>query len=119
MAKKISERLTLFYESLNAAPPAASHDEAFDLLGRLLDQIEDAHSGVPADPEAALTGPSDGRMYPPHSHYRRPVREGLVRYRTKGHNVYIADNGAIQIRTLSGQIDVSRAGADGEGVGEV
>ena len=115
---EIQERLTLFFSLLANVAPASNHDEAFELIARLLNEVEDTHSGILANPEAALAGPADGRMYPPHPNFRRTVRPGLVRYRTKGHKVTIRENGSIEICTLNDEVVMSKLGSDGKGVGE-
>jgi hypothetical protein len=40
-------------------------------------------------------------------------RDDLVRYRSRGHNTYIRDNGAIEVRELAGNILFQKSGADG------
>jgi hypothetical protein len=57
-------------------------------------------------------------MYPPSEDSAREVsgRDDLVRYRSRAHHTYIRDNGAIEIRDISGTVVFSKAGADGEGV---
>lgn len=115
--KSRAERLQEFINRLEAAPPAASHDEAFQLLSEALNAVEDEHSGVPYDPTKYL---SDGRLYPPQEDSRRsvPERPDLVRYRSAKHNTYIHTSGAIVIVSVPkpGILPVlilSKPGADG------
>lgn len=111
-------RLQLFYERLQAAPAGHTHDESYTLLCETLVAIEDEHSGVSNNPDSWQT---DGRLYPP-----RPDRSyavdgfpNVVRYRSFGHNTYIASNGAIEIKLVaSNEVDFSKPGADGKGVWE-
>lgn len=115
MALSRGERLAKFLSRLRVAQPVATHDAAFDLLSRTLNEVEDEYSGVPFDPSQHL---SDGRMYPPESDARRqvPDRPDLVRYRSRGHDTYIAANGAIRIQTCKDPITVclNKPGADGQ-----
>ena len=57
-------------------------------------------------------------MYPPEDDSARVVegRSDLVRYRHRGHNTFIRENGAIEIRDLAGAVLFAKAGADGRGV---
>jgi hypothetical protein len=57
-------------------------------------------------------------MYPPEEDSARevPGRDDLVRYRSRAHNTYIRDNGAVEIRHIDGTVVFSKAGANGKGV---
>lgn len=92
-------RFALFVAAMNTTSPSRTFDEARTRLAATLDAIEDQHSGVPNNPATWLT---DGRMYPPGDDYRRTVagRPGLQRFRSRGHNTYIGDNGAIRIEVV-------------------
>jgi len=70
---------------------------------------------IPNDPASWQT---DGRMYPPQSDHAREVenRSDLIRFRSRGHNTLIRDNGAIEIRDLQGHVFLSKSGTDGNGV---
>jgi hypothetical protein len=94
-----SERIALFFERLNAQPAAATHDEALRVVAETLNAVEDQFSGAAYDPEKHL---SDGRMYPPQEDSRRQVegRNDVARYRSRGHNTWIANNGAIRIEKI-------------------
>lgn len=120
------ERLQLFLKALADVPDdqrPSTHDEAFALIATTLNRIEDAHSGVPYNPD---TWQTDGRMYPPQLDARRSVQgfTGVTRYRSKGHNTFIGDNGAIEIASIpagGGVLDgrkvfVSVPGRDGRDV---
>ncbi len=52
--KDKQERMKIYYGRLLAAPPVGTAQEAFDLLCRLLDEVEDEHSGKPKDPDPPL-----------------------------------------------------------------
>jgi len=109
-------RLRLFFDRLSMAPAAATQSEAYDLVCRTLEMVEDAHSGAPNDPQSWST---DGRLYPPQSDREHAV-DGypeVRRYRSFKHNTYVRNNGAIEIR-LSGSDKVlfTKNGANGKGV---
>ncbi len=72
-------------------------------------------SGTANDPESWQT---DGRMYPPRADNARDVenRPDLVRYRSRGHNTLIRENGAIEIRDLQNNVLLSKPGSSGVGV---
>ena len=108
------ERLAEYFNRLAAAPPAASADEAFRLAADTLNSVEDDLSGAPFNPPTWAT---DGRMYPPQSDNAHAVagRPGVTRYRTKGHNLLVGPNGAIEIASPSGTVIFTKPGADGSG----
>ena len=107
-----NKRLKLFFERLQAAPPASSVDEALDLLARTLNAVEDEHSGVEYHP---TPWKDDGRMYPPQEENRRtvPDRPSLRRYRSAKHNTFIGLNGSIRIQDLAGKVLLDKPGRDG------
>jgi hypothetical protein len=114
------ERVAVFLKRLDASPRAKNLDEARTLLADTLNAVEDDFSGVAYDPDKHLT---DGRLYPPQEDSRRqvPGRNDVVRYRTRGHNVWIASNGAIRIEQIGkvGQPSVcclDKPGANGKTV---
>ena len=87
------------------------------MIARLLTEVEDEFTDIPRNPEAWMT---DGRMYPPQEDSRRkvPENERVTRFRSRGHNTFIGRNGAIEIRTVEGDILFVKAGADGKNVWE-
>ena len=107
-----AKRLREFLQQLQAAPPATSADEAFDLLAQTLNDVEDEFSGVPYRPENWRT---DGRLYPPQedSRVKFPERPSLRKYRNKGHYNYIGLNGSIRIETTEAEILLDKPGQDG------
>ena len=81
-----------------------------------LNEVEDELTGIPYNPESWAT---DGRLYPPLPDNRRPVSEhpDVVRWRSRGHNIYIRTNGAMEIVQVAGGAVAFRApGQDGRGV---
>lgn len=109
------DRFQEFLKRLEHTSRASSHDAAFTLLCDTLNQVEDELSDIPCRPENWLT---DGRMYPPEEDSARSVegRSDLIRYRHKGHNTFIRENGAIEIQDLAGAVLFAKAGTDGRGV---
>lgn len=110
------DRLRIILDRLASAPRAATHAEAFDQLADVIDAVEDELTHIPRDPNAWQ---SDGRIYPPQLDARRDVdgRPDLARYRSVGHNTYLRDNGAIEIRALDGTVVFAKPGDDGRHVG--
>jgi hypothetical protein len=110
-----NERLKEFFRRLLEAPAATSSEAALELIAATLNAVEDDLTGIPADPERWMT---DGRMYPPQPDSRREVPEhvDVTRYRSRAHNTYIRNNGAIEIRDLADQVLFRKAGADGKHV---
>jgi hypothetical protein len=111
------DRFGIFLQRLSAAPAAASFEEARTLLTRTLNEVEDELSGVPFDHDRWR---SDGRMYPPEDDSIRsvPDHRSVKRFRSRAHNTFISDNGAIEIRTIDDVIVLQKAGTDGRGVWE-
>jgi hypothetical protein len=114
-----TDRLKVFFERLRVAEPARNHDEALDLLATILNAVEDEMTSIAFSPTRWQT---DGRMYPPQVDAVRDVPDfpNLKRYRSIGHNTFIADNGAIEIAvpppTDGGTTVFSKCGSDGKHV---
>jgi hypothetical protein len=103
MTPSKQERLAIFMERLTASAACTTEAEAYELVCRVLDDVEDELSGVPKNP-APGPRPADGRMYPPQADNRYGTnRPHVARYRTAGHNVLMASNGAIEIRDAGGE----------------
>lgn len=116
--KDKAARLQLIYERLQAAPAASTRKEIYALFCETIQTIEDEHSGVPNKPENWKV---DGRLYPPRADWSYSVDgfPDVVRYRSFGHNTFVASNGAIEVqRVASSKVDFSKAGANGKGVWE-
>jgi hypothetical protein len=110
-----AERFAEFLRRLEAAAPATTFDEAFRQLSDILNAVENEMTSIPFDP---ANWQNDGRMYPPQSDNLKavPSRSDVRRFRSKSHNTLIGDNGAIEIRDLSGRAIFAKAGADGRPV---
>lgn len=112
------ERLAEFLTRLGAAPPAGSFEEAYDLLCTVLNEVEDEMTSIPFNPDAWQT---DGRMYPPQADSIREV-EGhptVKRFRSRAHNTFFGENGAIEIQMATGGDPIfTKPGADQKGVWE-
>lgn len=105
------ERFRLFVRELEEAKPVATLEEARLLLETILNGVEDRHSGAPYDPDNWQTG---GRMYPPGDDFERKSELPGVRvFRTRGHRVLFAANGAIRIVAIDGTLVLDKPGKDG------
>jgi hypothetical protein len=111
------ERLEEFMRRMTASEPRSTFDDAYELLCDTLNEVEDELSGVPYNPDMWST---DGRLYPPQpDSFRKDCKDhpSVVRLRTRGHNIFIAQNGAIEIQKLNGEgVIFQKPGADGKGV---
>jgi hypothetical protein len=110
-----SQRLALYFAELKQAPAAHDRASAHALLAKILNGIEDAHSGVPNDPENWMT---DERLYPPQDDQEQPSPiAGAAVFLARGHSIWIGDNGAIRIENRRqphrGRIELDKPGADG------
>jgi len=89
------ERLGLFSRRLLDAPGASNADDAFKLLGRTMDDVEDAFSGVARARNPGLK--YDGRMYPPRADFTTRLPNGGLEAITKGNVVRIGPDGSIRL----------------------
>ena len=109
------QRFALFLAAMKEAPAAHDLASARLLLDETLNRIEEAHSGVPYDPEKWMT---DGRMYPPLDDQERESRiAGTSLFYSFKHNIWFGDNGAIRIVRRhppnSGLVELDKPGHDG------
>lgn len=112
------ERLEEFFRRLLAAPARGTADEAMQQLSNILDAVEDELTGVLNVPE---NWREDGRIYPPQVDRMRPVpgHPRATRFRTAGHNIFVGENGSLQIVALDGVVELEKPGLDGRGVWEL
>jgi hypothetical protein len=112
------ERFAEFLKRLSCAPAACTFNEAYEQLCTILNEVEDSMTSIPFNPELWQT---DGRMYPPQTDSIREV-EGqpkVKRFRSRKHNTYIGENGAVEISCApETEVLLAKPGADGKGVWE-
>lgn len=85
-------------------------------MDEVLTAVEDELSGIPFDPERWRT---DGRMYAAQDDSAADVagHPSVTAYRHRRHETFVAENGAIEIRSLdTDQVVFAKPGADGKGV---
>jgi DNA-binding Xre family transcriptional regulator len=115
------ERLRLIYKALEEAEPCSSEAEMLRLLDFVFDLVEDVHSGVTKNPDAASSRAGDGRMYSPDPSFRLPNVEPSC-YRQVGHKTWIGKNGSLRIfkkgADLADTLVFEKRGADGKGFWE-
>ena len=116
MASK-QQRLEVFLQRLEQASPASSHDEGFELIRQTLNATEADLTDIPFDPDSWM---DDGRMYPPQedSAFDVPGHSSVTRYRSRQHNTFISDWGAIEIHSTNGTVLFQKTGQNGKGVWE-
>lgn len=111
----------MIFKVLERKVPASSGEGVFQMMEAAFDEIEDVHSGVEKNPNAASSTMSDGRMYPPHPSFKIPNVEPPT-YRQRGHRTVIASNGSFRIfkieANLSQVLVFEKRGADGKGYWE-
>ena len=107
------ERLAAIFERLTNAAPASSQAEAKELLARVIEEVEEEMTEIENDPSHWQT---DGRMYPIQEDNWRSETNGIIRGRSRAHNVFIGPNGAIEISEVGGATILTKLGADGQGV---
>jgi hypothetical protein len=103
------ERVAEFLRRLAAREPANGLEEAREMLATVLNEVEDEYCND-----------TDERMGRPLDDNRRtvPGRPDVTRFRTKGHNVFFATNGAIRIEEVQPPkaVVLDKPGADGKKV---
>jgi hypothetical protein len=109
------ERFVEYLRRLNEAPAASCLNEALALIGDTLNAVEDEMTDIAFDPDRWQT---DGRMYPPQADSLRDVagRDHVKRFRSRGHNTFVRDNGAFEIQAITGAMVFRKNGANGLGV---
>jgi RHS repeat-associated protein len=106
------QRLAEYFNRLRGQPASRTADEALDRIGRTLDEVEDALSGVPRKNPPPPPKMPDGRMYPPQADNIVRNADGSISARTAGHRIQIGADGSITIRNIeTGGIDFHQPGA--------
>lgn len=110
-----AERIAEFFRRLAALPPLADQASARRAIEATLNAVEDELSGVAFNPGNWRT---DGRMYPVQDDNAADVQgSGVLALRSRGHETFLAANGAIEIReSTNDKVVFTKAGADGRGV---
>ena len=111
-----AERIAEFFRRIAALPALADQACARRVLDATLNMVEDELSGVAFNPDNWRT---DGRMYPVEDDNAADVEghPGVLALRSRGHETFIAPNGAIEIReSTTDKVVFTKAGADGKGV---
>lgn len=114
-----SHRLQEVYQRLASAPAARTFTEMRTQLDNILNAVEDQLTGIPYNPSRWAT---DGRLYPVQDDnvYDVEGHPDVTLLRARGSEIYIGANGAIEIRNAdSGEVEFSKAGADGRDVWEL
>lgn len=114
-----SERLKEFIKRLKKSPLVSTAEKAFELVSNTLNKVEDEHTNIPYSPNDWM---DDGRMYPPQKDSKRNTESPNVsRYRNRGHNTYIGNNGSFKIQETKGNksILIDKEGADKQKVGDL
>lgn len=110
-----AERLREIYRRLAAVPAARTFLEMRVQLDDVLNAVEDELTGIPYDPPRWAT---DGRLYPVQDDNVFDVQghPRVTLLRARRDEIYIGDNGAVEIRNASGIVALNKPGADGRGV---
>jgi len=100
----LHQRLAEFFKRLETAPPAASAQEALDLVCRLIEEVEDELCPVPRQDTAPLD--LSGRMYPPQGDHVKRLTNGLIIARTRRHRIFCRGTGGISIVRIATDVVV-------------
>jgi hypothetical protein len=95
----IQERLAVFFQRLEAAPPASSAEEAMALVCHLIEEVEEEFCPLPREnppPMLRFTG----RMYAPQKDRIRRLEGGILMAAARRHRIFCEPNGAVVIRDV-------------------
>jgi|GEM_PF-2658772 len=116
------DRLAEIFRRIGDSPPCSTFQEAFELLCRTMDEVEDALTPYPNEPDRWMELP---RLFPPQMDRMSSVPEcDVKRFDSLRHVTYVANNGAMEVRSLrvvKGVINVhfTKRGSDGRCVCDV
>src|SRR5437868_7142497 len=91
----IQERLDELFRRLAAAPRASSADEAFELVRKTLDAVEDQFSGIPKSTNPSME--PGGRLYIPSTEFKRRKADGSIFAQARKHTIHLGIDGSIVI----------------------
>jgi len=117
------QRLQFIRSRYSAEPDRpATAEEAQERLTRIMNEVEDLHSGAPYDPH----GPGNGRMYPPDVKYIRPDEfdlPGVKIFHQVAHRTLFGFNGAVRIEVRkgpgAGDVLLDEPGQDGRRISDL
>lgn len=118
MATK-QERLAEIMRRLRDVSPFCDGIEARVALKGIMKCVEDELSGIPENPDAAISV-TDGRMYPPDDKFE--ISSGCIRVRVfkmVRHRTWIGDNGALLITRSDQTVALDLPGRDGDRVSDL
>lgn len=108
------QRLTEYFKRLGKQPASRTAEETLGRVGRTLEEVEDALSGIPKKTPPPPPKMPDGRMYPPQADHITRNPNGSISASTAGHRIEIGADGSITIKNIeTGQIDFHQRGAGG------
>lgn len=116
------ERLTEIFRRIGDAQLCSTFDEAYQLLCRTMDEVEDELTPYPNEPDRWM---QLDRLFPPQMDRMSSVKGcDIKRFDSRRHVTYIADNGAMEVRSLrvvDGEVKVhfTKTGNDGRSVSDV
>jgi len=116
------DRLAEIFRRTGESPPCSTFQEAFELLCRTMDEVEDELTPYPNEPDRWMELP---RLFPPQMDRMSSVPGcDMKRFDNLRHVTYVADNGAMEVRSLrvvKGAINVhfTKRGSDGRSVCDV
>jgi hypothetical protein len=100
----IQQRVAEFLKRLEAAGPVATSSEAFGLVCRLLEEVENEFCPIPPVPTPGLR--YTGRMYAPQEDHIRRRPNGTIVADARHHRVFCHPNGDIVIEYMPSKATV-------------
>ena len=116
------ERLAEIFRRIGHARPCSTFQEAYELLCRTMDEVEDELTPYPNEPDRWMELP---RLFPPQMDRMSSVPGcDVKRFDSLRHVTYVAENGAMEVRSLrvvKGVVNVhfTIVGSDGRSVCDV
>ncbi len=88
------ERLKIYSQKLKESPASNNSQEAFNLLDKIMTEVEDAYSGVKKIKNPSLK--YEGRMYAPRADYTEKLPDGSIEAATAGNIIKLSKSGDIE-----------------------